>query len=415
MKEWLHSFRISQFSRRKKIVENEWILNHSSVRENWLDNQNQVSCQRKSWKPEATVHTLTLARIFHVQCKRTMLLLMLPNWIIYEWRRINTKTCANIQSLCLPPPIAFCHFTNSSAKILVILIFDAVVLFMALHFENVQTHTDRFWWTVIRICRRTSETVNFDAIFECENSANANRVAVAKLRENFTLNICCSYAIWLRCEQTKWINRNDDLVDEVDGKVLFGIRWHNKSVKLFRVSTEVNITFAKSKHRFHTPASPHIPNCHTSNRGDINAVCHLLYFASSTSFVEHFIRTRSIDLVKESENVNIIRVISRILDVHRKGVFSWMQSSIAWFIAIVSNCCWSKREWSNQLQTTHRKWNQRNEFRIALALYKKKLRKYSCVRESLTAVVIKYQSRSPTGKLIPFFILMKGMYRRVWN
>lgn len=93
-----------------------------------------------------------------------------------------------------------------------------------------------------------------------------------------------------------------------------------------------------------------------------------------------------------------------------KGSFLLNVIYIAWFVAIVSNCCWSKREWSNQLQTTHRKWNQRNELRIALAPHKKKLRKYSYVRENLTAVVRKYQSRSPTGKLIQFFILLEGIY-----
>lgn len=134
---------------------------------------------------------------FFVQCKRMMLLLMLPNWIIHKWRRINMKTCANIQSSYLQPPIAFYHFTNSSAKILVILIVDAVVLFMAkrnIHIAfgecaECTAHTDRFRWTVIRICRRTTKTVNFDAIFECKNFANANRVAETKLRENFTWNI----------------------------------------------------------------------------------------------------------------------------------------------------------------------------------------------------------------------------------
>lgn len=163
-----------------------------------------------------------------------------------------------------------------------------------------QTHPDQFRWTVIRIRRRTSETVNFDAIFECKNFANANRSCRSQTKREFHFEYS-SHAIWLRCKQTKWLTRDDDTVDEVNGKVLFGLslRWHNKSVKLFWVSTEVNITSAKSKQR-RLPHPSHSLNCRTSNRCDINTYrMPFTLFCASTSFVEHLIRSRSKDLVQE--------------------------------------------------------------------------------------------------------------------
>lgn len=125
---------------------------------------------------------------------------MLPNWIIHEWRQINMKTCANILSLCLPPPptIAFSHSTNASAKILVILIFYAVVLFMAK--RNMHKHI------AYRECADKRTRTNFGELWFVFAVAQVKQlismpflnarilqtpteVAGAKLRENFTLNI----------------------------------------------------------------------------------------------------------------------------------------------------------------------------------------------------------------------------------
>lgn len=112
------------------------------------------------------------------------------------------ETCANIQLmfLLLPSPsVAFCHFTNSSAKILVILILDVVVLFMVnrnMHIAFLERERESARCTHwFRVCCRRSKTVNFDSIFECENLAEASKFPAE-------LHFDCIASIWFRFDVT---------------------------------------------------------------------------------------------------------------------------------------------------------------------------------------------------------------------
>lgn len=235
-----------------------------------------------------------------------MLLLILPNSIIHEWSRINMKTCANIQTLCSQPPVAFCECENPPAKILVILILDALCGFV----YGEKKH--RAFGFACRECRRrshklisefcdsyiscrTSKTVDFTSILqECQSRAGTARIALW---------------IWQPCDLVSRSKQTNELtrmqattVTTTKSMAKCYLEWHNKSLKLFGVCQPKWISLFEN------------PNIESSRSSSFRLLLLLrTIYKFGTPFtqaliVEHLMRTRRKDYEKNERLEDVLRL-----------------------------------------------------------------------------------------------------------